>query len=290
MKNINKFALASLISAAVSSSAFASCGSCGCSAKKDATHNLHIGIEGGLSIPMQNDFETKKMKILGQDKKIKGHLNQSKMFGALVGYEFYPGMYAELSYQRKPFYKSRVTTPELEYPAFNINGLIPVAAGKIKSGKADFKLSSDLYMLGVVYDLTKVGNFTPYLGVELGTARVRNTATTVKVENPLKDNAMVVAAANATGQPVPNTVDALIVKKNSMYVPAAQVTLGITTDEIVPNVQLYGAVRAQIIKDAKIKYDMVNPLNRTKSSGKFKQTIGVNEIVGGITYNFPIKK
>lgn len=231
---------------------------CGCDIQDTKHGNFYLGLEGGISLPVKRTFK-EKMKSM-PELKYEGELSKSSMYGAILGYRFYPKMAAEFNFQRKPSYKLKITTPTVPVPVL----------GSIPSGNSTTKVHSDLYLLGLVYDLPQLGQTTPYVGFDFGVARIKNTATDIYSTLPMLGNVAVVH-----------------IRKNSMKAPVFQFNLGITTHEIIPNTQFYAATRLQIIKGVKIKYDTINPITREKTPDSFKKTIGVGEFVVGMTYDLP---
>ena len=76
------------------------------------------------------------------------------------------------------------------------------------------------------------------------------------------------------------------IKKSNSIRPAFQLSLGLTKENIVQNVNLYTAARVQLIMDAKLKYDKLQS-DRTWKKGTFKQSLMISEVVMGLTYNLP---
>ncbi len=248
----NKISIAALSFAAVLSSTAAN--ACDCHNHKKET-GFYVGLEGGLSAPIINTFK-KKMEVVGQKVPVKGHLSNSLMYGALLGYKFYPGMAAEFSYQHKPKYKMNVTIPNID--------MFGTTAQKNSS---KVKVSSDLYLLGMVYDLSEIKGFTPYIGVEVGVANI-------KVKNQS-------FYSNVVGL---GSTEIVRVKKSSSITPAAQLSLGFTRHNIVENVSIYTAARVQLIMDTKLKYEVLLP---TTEKGSFKTKLLIGEVVMGLTYDLP---
>lgn len=248
----NKISIAALGLAAVLSSTTAS--ACDCHKHKKET-GFYIGLEGGLSAPVINTFK-KDMDVAGDKIPVKGHLSNSPMYGALLGYKFYPGMAAEFSYQHKPKYKMNVMIPDIN--------MLGTTAQKNSS---KVKVRSDLYLLGIVYDLSEIKGFTPYVGVELGVANIKAKSQSFY--------------SNVIG--LGNT-EIVRVKKSNSITPAAQLSLGFTRHNIVKNVSLYAAARVQLIMDTKLKYEVLLP---TPEKGSFKTKLLIGEVVMGLTYDLP---
>lgn len=247
MKNILKAVVVSLGISILSSSAVASC----CDSPKEE-RKFYIGIEGGVSSALKKEFTHKQTKM-------KGALKSSPLYGGLVGYRFYPGMAIEFSWQHKPKYTLNFKLPEI--PEAGITTRTP--------GKT--KIVSDIYMIGLVYDLEQVGSFTPYVGIDGGIARIKSKYVSVSRDMP--------TPIGLVNMPI------FRIKNAHTISPAMQFTLGISSGEILPNLRVNLSGRIQIIKDAKIKYESLNPKTGQWDSAKLKQTLGVGEIVLGITYD-----
>ena len=267
MKKQSNVLIALGLSVAISTSAIADCG---CS-DNNARHKFYIGGEGGISAPVKRKFEEK----LSVDKslKCKGNLSNSSMYGVLMGYRFYEGMALEGAFQRKPLYKLRVTTPQVmltNVPIAQVPGLV-LPSVTVPSGQSTVKVGSDLYLLGLVYDLQGFGSATPYVGIDAGIARIKNTAADIY--------------SNVTVLGVTTATKVMRINKGSCTSPVLQFNLGVTSKEILPRVQLYAAARFQVIKDIKLKYQTINPSTNVITPGKFKKTLGIGEVVVGLTYD-----
>lgn len=252
---------------------------CCCDANADAKKsNWYVGIEGGASYPIKDSFK-KKIDVPGVGKlESKGKLSDSGMYGALVGYKFYPDMAVEFSWQKKPKYKLKISLPETKFdvpiPTLGVTG-----QGVVNATSADVHVSSELYLLGLVYNLEKIKEFTPYVGVEFGVADIKVKRTRFLADFNVKapDGTVVASYPNA---------ETMVIKKSSSISPAFQLSVGVTTPEILPNLKGYAAGRMQIIHNATLKYDLVSD-NKVTKTAKLKQSIAVGEIVLGLTYDLP---
>lgn len=223
-----------------------------CCDSNDESRKLYIGIEGGISSALKKEFTHKETKM-------KGAIKSSPLYGSLVGYRFYPGMAIEFSWQHKPKYTLNFKLPEA--PAAGITTRTP--------GKT--KIISDIYMLGIVYDLQQQGSFTPYIAIDGGIARIKSKYVSVSRNIPT---------------PVGPVNMAIFHIKNAHTIsPAMQFTLGLSSKELISNMRVNLSGRLQIIKDAKIKYESLDPKTGGWSSANLKQTLGVGEVVLGITYD-----
>lgn len=268
MKKIQTILVATAASLLFANIANANC----CSgAHEDAQKsNWYVGIEGGASYPIKDSFK-KKIDVPGVGNvESKGKLNHSGMYGALVGYKFYPDMAVEFSWQKKPKYKLNIALPETK---FKTSGLDAVS----KATSADVHVSSELYLLGLVYNLEKVKEFTPYVGVEFGIADIKAKRTRFLTDINVSTIGGVLSSPNA---------ETMVIRKSSFISPAFQLTVGITTPEILPNLKIYAAGRMQVIYNATLKYDLVANQKVTKTA-KLKQSIAVSEAVLGLTYDLP---
>lgn len=247
MKNIFKTSAIILGMSLFASSAIADC----CDSPKE-DRKFYVGIEGGVSSALKKEFTHKETKM-------KGALKSSPLYGALTGYRFYPGMAIEFSWQHKPKYTLNFKLPEV--PEAGITTRTP--------GKT--KIVSDIYMIGLVYDLQAVGAFTPYVAVDGGIARIKSKYVSVSRDIP--------TPIGLINMPI------FRIKNAHTISPAMQFTLGVSSAEILPGMRVNLSGRLQIIKDAKIKYESLDPKTGKWSSAKLKQTLGVGEVVLGVSYD-----
>lgn len=278
MKKSKNFLLSSICLVSLILSTNAAAHSCCDSHDTRKKHSIYLGIEGGASYPIQNTFK-KKIDVPDVGKvESKGTLNSSAMHGALIGYEFYPGIAVEFSFQRKPKYKLNIALPEsiMDIPP---SPRAPYGAKSIvRAASSNVHVTSDLYLLGIVYDLQKIKEFTPYIGVEFGVANI-------KAKNTKFSSNVDVVAGGTTVVSYPNQ-EVMVIKKSSSISPAFQLSVGVNTPEILPNLSMYVAGRMQVIYNAKLKYDLVSEGKVTKSD-KLKQSIAVGEVVVGLAYDLP---
>jgi hypothetical protein len=255
----NKYkALASFVLAMTMSTS--SIANCGCHGSDDDTNKkMYLGLEGGFSAPLKHRFKEKISA--GSSLKCQGDITDSGMYGVLMGYKFYEGMSLEGAFQGKPSYKLKITTPSVQVNT-------PFGLISVPSGSNTTKVKSSLYLLGLVYDLPELGKVTPYIGIDGGLARIKNTKTDIFTQIPGMGSERV-----------------MTIKKGTSNCPVLQVNLGVTSKEIAPNLKIYGATRLQIIKGVKLKYETRNPLTQAISQERFKKTLGIGEVVVGLTYD-----
>ncbi|MGI4776065.1 MAG: outer membrane protein [Janthinobacterium lividum] len=110
----------------------------------------YLGIDAGISDPLQHKFKDKKSGT-------KLSLKKSTNYSARIGYSFYPQMALELSSSYQPKYNLGYTLPAIPN--------LPIMFGKTKVG-------SQIYSLNLVYDLKDYDGFTPYVGGGIGLARI----------------------------------------------------------------------------------------------------------------------
>ncbi len=218
---------------------------------------IYLGIEGGISGAMKKEFTHKSTKMTGS-------LKASPLYGALIGYRFYPGMAIEASWQHKPRYKMNFKLPKFS--------LGPVEFSKTPGST---KIISDIYLIGLTYDFPEVNKVVPYVGLDAGIARITSKSTSV-----YKD-------FTAVGGGV-NTEFFRIMNKSNIS-PAVQLTLGISSGKMFDNVKLNLSGRVQVISNAKVNYQKFDAATQVWGSKQtLKQTLGVAEVVLGITYDLPI--
>jgi len=252
MQNILKLTLLSL------SITFASLATADCDCDEDKPERkLYLGIEGGWSAALKKSFIHKETKVTGS-------LKSSPFYGGIVGYRFYPGMAIEANFQHKPKYFMNFVLPAKDLGGGNTLDKTP---GKVR-------VISNIYMIGLTYDFPAFGKIVPYVGIDGGIAQIKTKYL------PLKRNIQI-AGNTITSREV------FRIKNKSNISPAAQLTLGLSS-EIADGLRVNLAGRIQVIKDAKISYEELNTMTGSFDSKKLKQTLGVSEVVVGLTYDLPI--
>jgi hypothetical protein len=265
MKKILKIGLLSIVSV-ISSAAIAE--DCGCGVEQ-SERKFYIGAESGLSASLKKKFDIKDKATTST---AVAKLSRSVMYGAIAGYKFYPDMALEFGFQHKPFYKAVVTSPATSIP------IVPGISMPLPSSSNSVKITSDLYLLGLVYNLKQLGVFTPYIGFDAGVARIRSKGSSIFAAAPLPFS---------LSPQIGPSVEVMHIKKTTCLSPAWQLTLGISTPDLIPNAQIYAAARLQAIHGIKLKYVLLPTLDPNSKTASFKKTLGVGEVVFGITYDLP---
>jgi opacity protein-like surface antigen len=252
MQNILKLALLSL------SITFASIATADCDCDEDKPERkLYLGIEGGWSAALKKSFIHKETKVTGS-------LKSSPFYGGIVGYRFYPGMAIEANFQHKPKYFMNFVLPAKDLES----------GAKLAKTPGKVKVISNIYMIGLTYDFPEFNKIVPYVGIDAGLAQIKTKYL------PLKGDIQVAGTTIMKKE-------VFRIKNKSNISPAAQLTIGLSS-EIATGLRLNLAGRIQVIKDAKISYEEYNPKTDAFDSKKLKQTLGVSEIVVGLTYDLPI--
>ncbi|XVN42156.1 MAG: porin family protein [Candidatus Rickettsia vulgarisii] len=221
-------------------------------ADEQNTNFLYIGGEYGVVEPVIKKF---RHEHSGSDLVLK----RSKMYSVKLGYSYYPQMAIEFSATYQPKYRLNYILPQ----TITTMGVIPKTRGTTR-------VSSNIYMLNLIYDLNQVRGFTPFVILGGGIAQVKFRPTTSVWDSPN------------------GIIDYFRVKKQRHNCLAGQVGLGFSKD-ITSNLSIDAAAKLQVVHNIKIKYDTLNPytggFNR---ANPIKKTIGVGEFGIGFTYKLPI--
>ncbi len=209
---------------------------------------FYVGTEFGISDPV-----IKKLAPETPFGKMDVNLKRSMMYGARVGYGFYPGMMLELSYTHQPKY--------------GINYMLP-AVGSIPKTPGKTTVKSNVITLNLIYELQKKESLgiTPYVIVGAGVAQMQINSATSKA----------------------GTTEFFKVEKNKMNCFAGQLGMGFTKD-LGNNVNIDLAAKVQYIKDVKIKSSALSMQKGTWSKlPTIKSPILMGEFTIGLTYKFPV--
>ncbi len=229
--------------------------------------HAYIGIEYGLAEPIVKSFEH-------EESKTKIRLKQSRMYGARVGYSFYPGMMVELTGSHQNSYKLTYQIPE---KPVNIAGIpagfsIPVTNGSTK-------VTANVFMANFIYEMQKMTplEVSPYFLFGAGVAQVsvKSTYSNWKLPSIL---------AGALGK---DEATFFKVTKNNQNCFAWQVGLGLKK-ELMPNLSLDFGAKMRVVNDIKIKYQKIVGINTFESPDPIKKTIGIGEFTVGLTYKIPM--
>jgi opacity protein-like surface antigen len=206
----------------------------------------YFGAEAGIVEPVQRSFRH-------VDTNSKITLKRSAMYSGKVGYSFYPQMAFEFSGTYQPTFKLGYQLPEYSP--------LPSLSGKTK-------VTSQIYMLNLVYDLKSYEGFTPFVIGGVGIAKLQIKPTSTSFMN----------------------TEIFRIKKSNPSCLAWQVGLGVSR-EVVENLTVDLAGKLQSVHNIKVQYEKINPMTgRFESPNTIKKTIGVWEIGIGFTYKFPTTK
>lgn len=206
---------------------------------------FYLGTEFGVVDPVQHKFKHKSSKT-------DITLKKSSMYSGKIGYSFYPQMSIEFSGTYQPKYRLGYVLP---------------ATGSIPKTSGVTKVSSDVYMMNLVYDLKTYNGFTPFIIGGAGIARVKVKPT----------------SSSFMG------MEFFRIKKTNTNCMAWQIGIGVSK-EIVNNFTIDLAAKLQVAHNLKVNYDkLINPVSmKYGPSETIKKTIGVGEFGIGFTYKLPI--
>jgi opacity protein-like surface antigen len=116
----------------------------------DSIKKLYVGFEYGASTLLSSKFTIDDIKV-----KVKG----SGVMGVRLGYQFYPNIFLDLSYSKRPSYKMSAS----------LDKNLP-AGVKLAWGSANIKYTS--YILSLKYAMPNDTIYTPYFGIGAGIAKI----------------------------------------------------------------------------------------------------------------------
>lgn len=231
----------------------------------DSEKFVYAGLELGISEPVKHSFKHKKTKF---------RLEKSKMFGAKVGYGFYPNMMLEISGTHQPRYKFSYVLPAFNFalptPLGNMNISVPKTPGKTTA-------ISNVFTLNLIYQLEslKFAEIKPYIigGAGMAFVHLKPTMSKLSIDAPVIGNI---------------TKDFFKLDRSKTNALAYQAGVGLSRS-IGDRVEVDLSAKLQIVQNVKIKYSTLDI-----STGKFvsqkpiKQTIGVGEFALGIIFKQPV--
>ncbi len=238
---------------------------------------VYIGTEIGFSEPVIKKFE--ETDVVGRTTRMR--LKQSKMYGARIGYSFYPNMMIELSATHQPKYRLHYKLPAIDLSAKLVPGLVIPGAGLLETpGRT--RVSADVFTLNWIYEFEKhIADIKPYVVVGAGVARVTIASATSKaLPSQVIQNSPAAALF----------ADRIVfkVRKNTMNCFVWQLGGGFSRD-IGENFAIDLGAKLQVVKDIKIKYDAFDISTRKLEVAKpIKKTIGVGEFTLGFTFKLPV--
>lgn len=216
---------------------------------------FYFGFEGGISKPLAKSFkdETTKAKVT---------LKQSKLYSAMIGYEFAPGMYVDLSASLQPTFKMGVHLPT------------NAATGK-SWGNGFTKASARTYMLNISYDLMEIGyGFKPYIIFGAGIGEVRTKYVAIKHKTLF------------------GNIDIFKTKKYTSRSFAWQAGIGLSR-EINKFISINAAAKLQAVHNVRLRYLSLDETASAAAAkpvyapGKMRKTIGTGELTLGIRFSLP---
>ena len=225
---------------------------------------VYVGTEFGISDPMIKSFEH-------QESKTKIRLKKSHMYGARVGYSFYPNMMVEISGTYQPKYKLAYRLPEQ-----SLSSLIPGLS--IPETPGITRVSANVFTMNFIYEMEKMTPFAikPYVIFGAGVAKI-SVKPTISYWKP--------PAYLGMGT---DDIAYFKIKKNDHNCFAWQAGLGFSKD-LTDNFSIDFGAKIQVVNDIKIKYQTLNRITNSFDEAKpIKKTIGVGEFTMGLTYKFPL--
>lgn len=223
---------------------------------------VYVGAQFGLSEPLVKSFKHKDSNTLIR-------LKQSHMYGARVGYSFYPNMRLEFSGTYQPKHRLAYRLPEVSTPF----GMIPSTQGITR-------VTSNIFMVNVIYEVPKMTflEIKPYALFGAGVARI-SVKPTISYWAAPAPVAFVFGADN---------VPFFKVKKSNKDCFTWQVGAGIGKD-LTDNFTIDFGAKMQVIRDVQVKYQTLEIKTRSFVNQKpIKKTIGVGEFTMGLTYKIPL--
>jgi len=212
---------------------------------------FYIGAEGGIVDPV-----VKKFRHPNSGSSLT--LKKSAMYGAKIGYSFYPQMAIELSLSHQPKYRLNYVLPQQNIAP---NFVIPQTLGSTK-------IVSNVYMVNLIYDLAQVKGIVPFVLLGAGMAQVKVMSTSSKIDS-----------INAEYFKIRTT-------RSNCF--SWQIGLGVSKD-LFPDFSVDLVAKLQVINGVKIKYDTLNMTTQQFTAAPtIKKTIGVGEFGIGFTYRLPI--
>lgn len=234
---------------------------------------IYIGTELGFSEPVVKKF--KETDIVGRTTRMR--LKQSKMYGARIGYSFYPNMMIELSATHQPKYRLHY-----KLPAVDLSAKLGAPGAGLLENPDRTKVSADVFTLNWIYEFEKqFAEIKPYVVVGAGVARVTIASNT---SNAIPNQAIQSSPAAALFA----DLTVFKVRKNTMNCFVWQLGGGLSRD-IGENFAIDLGAKLQVVKDIKIKYDVFDVSTQKFEVAKpIKKTIGVGEFTLGFTFKLPV--
>jgi opacity protein-like surface antigen len=202
---------------------------------------FYVGLDLGASVPAIKFFRDKETDSISR-------ITKSKMFGASIGYSFYPGMMIEFAMTHQPSY--------------DVSYEIPVKdLGSTSHGNTNAKIES--FFGNLVYQMpAKAFGLKPYITAGFGVSTLRTTPVDI------------------TSLTIPIfTMDRTKGKYFTYHFGA-----GITRD-ISKHLEVDFGIKLQIIQGVKFKYKAANRTTLELESGSNKKTLVAGQFTIGLKVN-----
>jgi opacity protein-like surface antigen len=233
----------------------------------------YIGVNAGLSEPVVKSF---KYKDSTTKKETMIRLKQSHIYGARVGYSFYPNMMVEIAGSYQPKYRLAYRLPHVD---LQIPTPLGLASTSIPATNGTTRVSANIYMLNFIYEMQKMTSLgvKPSVMFGVGLAQISIKPTTSYWQPPLPFSLS-----------LGNNVPFFRIKKSNENKFVWQVGVGLSRD-LARNVSLDLGAKMQVIHDIKIKYEQLSiEQGGFVNATPIKKTIAVGEFTVGLTYKLPI--
>ncbi len=202
---------------------------------------FYVGLDLGASIPMAKFFRDRETDTVSR-------LTKSKMFGASVGYSFYPGMMIEFAVTHQPSYDFSYEIPVVD---------------SISHGNISAKIFSCFGNL--IYQLpAKAFGIKPYVMAGIGVSKLRTTP--------------VIITLPQTDIPI-FTMD----RSKGNYL-TYHLGGGVTRD-ISKHLEANFGIKLQIIHGVKFNYKALNINNLELENGRKKKTLVAGQFTIGLKVN-----
>lgn len=226
---------------------------------------VYVGTEFGISDPIIKSFKH-------DESKTKIRLKKSHLYGARIGYSFYPNMMIEISGSHQPKYRMAYKLPEK-----SLSSLVPGLS--IPETPGVTKVSANVFTVNFIYEMEKMASFAaikPYVIFGAGVAKITINPTVSYWKPP---------AYLGLGL---NDIAYFKIKKYNQNCFTWQAGVGFTKS-LTDNFNIDFGAKIQVVNDIKIKYQTLNTMTNSFDEAKpIKKTIGSGEFTMGLTYKFPL--
>lgn len=204
---------------------------------------FYVGLDLGASIPAAKFFRDKETDTVSR-------LTQSRMWGASIGYSFYPGMMIEFAMTHQPSYDFSYEIPVKELDSTS-------------HGNINAKIES--FFGNLVYQIpAKAFGLKPYIMAGVGMATLRTSPIIIK--EMISD------------------ITLLTMDKSKGSHLTYHFGVGVTRD-ISKHLEVDFGIKLQIIQGVKFKYKAANRTTLELESGSKKKTLVAEQFTIGLKVN-----